>query len=502
MEAENDLLRFAEVTMPNGRFPNDIRQSRYITSAHHRFMADQMMRIESGEAKKVILNLPPRHGKTELCTKRMAAWYSARNPEKDIIIATYNEKFAQDFGKEIRDIIASPRFRQVFPEYYLKTQSNEMISTYAGGKIFFLGRRSSTTGRGGDLIIVDDPTKDDREVRYDTFRDDCWQWFTQTLLTRRHNDKAAIAVTQTRWHEDDIVGRITDKTNPSHSPKFAEGFEVINLPAIAEENDALGREPGEPLWPDRFGLSYLEEMREANSTSFSALYQCDPTPDDGVFFRPEELFEYQKADLPEKLFMYVVSDHAVGTKNMNDPTCIVPFGIDNEGTAWVMPHIVWKRMDAQDQVEEMIEVMKQHQPIFWYAEKGHITKSIGPFLRKRMEEEGVYTPVVEEFPVGDKVQRAQSGRARAAQGKIRFPAWAPWWQKARSELLKFPNGRFDDFVDCVSQIGSKVGMNTGPGKAKPKSRHDPGTFGYMLEEFRRQDRERAANQDRAGWGAH
>ena len=447
LEAEDNLLRFAEVTMPAPRFPNDIHKSKYIAGNHHRLMADIMMDVERGDRKKVIVNTAPRHGKTELCTKRFAAWYSARNPDKDIIVATYNEKFAQDFGKEVREIIASPRFRQIFPEYYLKSQSNETVTNYAGGKMFFLGRRSSTTGRGGDLIIVDDPTKDDREVRYDGFRKDCWEWFTQTLLTRRHNDKAAIVLSQTRWHEDDIVGRITDKTNPAFSERFASGFEIINLPAIAEDNDPLGRKQGEPLWPERFGLEYLEEMREANSTSFAALYQCDPTPDDGVFFRNEELFEYQPGTLPEKLWMYVASDHAVGTDTLNDPTCIVPFGIDEKGTAWVMPQIVWKRMDAMDAVEEMLDVMKLHNPIFWYAEKGHITKSIGPFLKKRMEEEQIYTPIIEDFPVGDKVQRAQSGRARCAQGKIMFPAGAPWWSKAKSELLKFPNARFDDFVD-------------------------------------------------------
>lgn len=499
-DAEEDLIRFAEVTMPDMRYPEDPARTRYLAARHHRMMADLMMRVERGEERKVILNTAPRHGKTELCTKRFAAWYSGRNPHHDIIVATYNEKFAEDFGKDVREIIASQRFRQVFPDYSLKAQSNEMLKTYAGGDIFFLGRRSSTTGRGGNLIIVDDPTKDDKEVKYQSFREDCWQWFTQTLLTRRHDDKAAIVVTQTRWHEDDIVGRITDKTNPAYSKKFSDGFKIVNLPAIAEGDDPLGRKAGEPLWPERFGLPYLEEMREANAAAFAALYQCDPTPDDGVFFRQEEIHEYNLADLPQKLTMYCVSDHAVGTKDVNDPSCMVPFGICDNGDAWVMPQIVWKRMDGQEAVEEMIEIMKTKSPVFWYAEKGHITKSLGPFLNKRMQEEGVYTPIIEEHPVGDKIQRAQSGRARCAQGKIRFPSFAPWWPRAKAELLKFPNGRFDDFVDCVSMIGSKVGYHVGPGKVIQKSKFEPGTFGYMLKEFRDRDYEREAEKAAAGWG--
>lgn len=498
-EAEDHLLPFAQMTMPNMRRPDDVSSSLYLPGKHHFLMAETMEQVERGEKKKVIINTAPRHGKTELCTKRFAAWYSARNPHHDIIIATYNEKFALDFGKEVREIINSLRFKQIFPEYELRSASNDHIRTTQGGNLFFLGRRSATTGRGGDLILVDDPTKDDKEIKYSTFREDCWQWFTQTLLTRRHNDQAKIVISQTRWHEDDIVGRITDKTNPAYSKKFAEGFEIIDLPAIAGDGDPLGRKQGDALWPERFGLKYLEEMREANGTSFSALYQCDPTPEDGVFYSQDELHEYESHELPQNLRMFVVSDHAVATKNINDPSVLVPFGIDENGTAWVMPHIVWRRMDSRETVEEMIEMMRAHSPIFWYAEKGHISKAIGPFLQKRMQETGVYTPIIEEQPIGDKVQRAHSGRARCAQGKIRFPKSAPWWGKAKAELLKFPNGRFDDFVDVVSMIGLKLTTHSSPGTVSVEQRDKPGTFGHLLRQFRDDDHRARVKKARAGW---
>ena len=498
-EAEDHLLRFCEVTMPDARKMHDIHATRYKAGTHHVFMADVMMQVEAGAKKKVIMNLPPRHGKTELCTKRFCAWYSARHPEHDIIVATYNEKFAADFAAEVREIMASVRFRQIFPEYYLTQQSSERLTTYANGKIYFLGRRSSTTGRGGNLILVDDPTKDDKEIRYPAFREDCWQWFTQTLLTRRHNDKAAIVVSQTRWHEDDIVGRISDKTNPAYSKSLAEGFEIINIPAIAEADDPLNRKPGEALWPERFGLTYLEEMRGANPVSFSALYQCDPTPEDGVFYRPEELFEYDLDELPERLTFYVVSDHAVSLKAHNDPSVLCPFGVCANGIAWVMPDLIWRRMDTKETVEEMVEIIRRRKPVFWYAEKGHISKAIGPFLKDRMQQEGVYCPVIEDQPVLDKIQRAQSGRAKSAQGRIRYPRFAPWWPKAKSEMLKFPNGRFDDFVDVISMIGMKIGSQAGPSRVLSKTRHEPGTFGFMLEQFRNQDRDDEARKERAGW---
>lgn len=500
-EAEVDLVRFAEVTMPDERHPEDIALTKYSAGRHHRFMADLMMKVESGEKLKIIINLPPRHGKSELCTRRFAAWYSGLHPDRDIIVATYNEKFAMDFGKDIRNIVQSPRFRQVFPEYHLKSdgKSNEHLTTYKGGDIFFLGRRSATTGRGADLILVDDPTKDDKEVRSTNFREDCWQWFTQTLLTRRHHDRAAIVISQTRWNDDDIVGRITDKTNPSYDQSFAKGFEVINLPAEAEDNDPLGRAPGEALWPERFSLNYLQEMKAVNALSYAALYQCDPTPDEGVFFREEEIHEYESAELPQNLKIFVASDHAVSTAEQNDPSCMVPFGICEQGTAWVLPDILWRKVNSMEAVEEMLSIIAARKPIFWYAERGHISRAIGPFLEKRMQEEGLHCPIIEDHPVGDKMQRAQSGRARSAQGRIRFPKFAPWWPRAKSELLKFPNARHDDFVDVISTIGMKLGTHYSPGRVSKASAPAPGTFGHLLKQFRDEDRRSSAAKARAGW---
>lgn len=498
-EAEENLLRFAEVTMPVEKAMDDPSRSKYIACAHHKFMADLMMKVERGEAKKVIIATAPRHGKSEICTRRFAAWYTGRHPTKDIIIATYNAKFAEDFGAEVREIIRSQRFRQVFPDYELDKWAADHITNKAGGNIYFIGRRSTTTGRGGDLIIVDDPTKDDKEAVSADFREDCWQWFTQTLLTRRHTDRAAVVISQTRWHEDDIIGRLTDPSNPAYSAKLHEGFELFNLPAIAVEDDPMGRKPGEALWPERFNLDYLDEMREANARAFAALYQSDPVPESGVFYQKEGIFEYEAAELPERLTMYCASDHAVATKNINDRTCIIPYGVDDRGDAWILPDVVWERMASDEAVEQVIEVIRWHKPVFWYAEKGQIAKSIGPFIEKRMREEGVYVPFVLEMRTQDKMQYAHSARARCAQGRIRFPRWAPWWPRAKTEMLKFPNARFDDFPDTLSIIGMRMNQNHGPGANLVKKGPKEGTFGWLKEQFKRQDRDAAARAARAGW---
>lgn len=498
-EAKDSLIRFAEVTMPVDKFMDDPSKTKYMAAEHHRLMGELMEEAESTDNKRIIISVPPRHGKSELCTRRFAAWYSGRHPDRDIIVATYGEMFAREFGAEVRDIIKSRRFRQIFPDYKLDKVGSEHLTNTKGGNLYFLGRRSSVTGRGADLIIVDDPTKDDKEASSGDFREDLWQWFTQTLLTRTHTDRASVVLTQTRWHEDDLPGRLTDPSNPVYDEEIAQEWQVFNLRAIAEDDDPMGRKPGEPLWPERFGLPHLNKMRRMNATSFAALFQSDPTPDDGVFFQKEGIFEYDSHELPDRLTKYCASDHAVSTKNHNDRTCLIPYGVDQQGDAWILPDVVWDRIPSDIAVEQMVALIKRHGPTFWYAEKGQLARSIGPFLEARMKQEGIYVPLVLHPIHTDKRQFAQSGRALCAQGRIRFPRWAPWWQRAKAELLKFPNARFDDFVDVVSIIGMRMNQHHGPGANLVKKKPTKGTFAELKEQFRRHDAREAAKAARAGW---
>jgi predicted phage terminase large subunit-like protein len=497
-DAQDRLLPFARFTMPNERFPDDPDKTMRLPGRHFDLMADFMERVERGEVKKGIINVPVRHGKTELCTWRTTAWMTGRNPEWDIIVATYGEEFAKDFATHVKDIINSTRYRQIFPDYYLVKEGAQQLTNNIGKNLFFLGRRSPTTGRGGNAILVDDPIKDDREVTYQAYRDDVWAWFTKTLLTRRHNDDARIVVTSSRWHEDDIIGRITDKTNPAYSKEFAEGWELLNLPALSEgDGDPLGRKAGEALWPERFKASYLKEMRSIDATAFSALYQGDPTPENGIFYQADGIHTYDRGELPEEgLKWFCASDHAVDLKQVSDPSCMGAFAVGQDGTAYVHWDLVWKRINTTDAVEEMLRLIRTYKPLWWYAEKGHISKAIGPFLKKRMEEEGLFCPIVEDPPVSDKMQRSQSARARAAQGKIRFPAFAPWWPRAKLELLKFPNGRHDDFVDFLSIIGMKLQTHVSGNVREKKNAPMPGSWAALKAEFARGDR---AAEGRGGW---
>jgi predicted phage terminase large subunit-like protein len=415
------------------------------------------------------------------------------------MVATYGDVLAKTLRTDIISMIRSPRHRQAFPAHHLVKTGEDELVTSEGGKVYILGRRSPTNGRGGHWLLVDDPIKDDKEASSPVARNDAWQWFTQTLLARRHTDKSPIVMTGTRWNDDDPFGRLLDPTNPAYSARMAKGWEVLNLPAIAEDDDPLGRAPGEALWPERFGLDYLEQMRAANPVAFSALYQGNPTPEEGAFFQKGDIKTYERDELPANLRIFAVSDHGVGTATHNDRTCLMLFGVCPAGTAYVLPDTVWRRMGSQEQVEEMLRLMRDKKPMFWWAERGQISRSIGPFLKKRMDEEQVYCPLLEEAPIGDKVARAQSARARSAQGRVLFPAYAEWWPRALKELLTFPNGKHDDFVDALSMLGLKLQSHV-PGSVPSVKREPPaGSWAAMKKQWNSDDNESRARVARAGW---
>nr|WP_321525804.1 phage terminase large subunit [uncultured Cohaesibacter sp.] len=501
-EAEEDLLRYTCFTMPDAKDPSPNPRTRYLIGRQHEAIAAALHRIEQGRSKRVIINCGPRHGKTELASKRFISWYSGRHPEESLIFGTYNENFAADAGRAVREITQSPEHQIVFPEYSLKdgSSASQRLETMAGGILAFVGRGGTITGRGGHGIVIDDPIKDRKEADSKTIRDQLWTWFTQVIGTRRMTEDAWVMVIQTRWHEDDLVGRLTDPTNPYYDPDEAAQWDVIDLPALALEDDVLGRKPGEALWPERFSRKFLLEQQRLDPRGFQALYQGRPSSGEGAFFHAHHLHEYTPDQLPQNLRYYVASDHAVSTEQARDKTAIIPVGVDDEDNIYVLPDVFWRRAASDQAVEAMLAIMRQRKPLFWWAERGQITKSIGPFLRKRMREERTYTSIIEITPVRDKQSRAQSIQARMSMGKVFFPKSARWWPEARDQLLKFPHGTHDDFVDALAYIGLGLDQQVSANairRAQDTAR--PGSFNQMFASIRADQRTERLARAKRGW---
>ena len=458
--AREELLKFTRLTMPHPEDPDDSERSRYNAVKHHRIIAAALEEVEAGRMLRLIITMPPRAGKTELSSKRFVPWFIGKDPYRNAIFASYNETIAEDVGRKCREIMKSRVYTQVFPGASLKqgSASASRIEAQEGGVASFVGTGGTLTGKGADLLLIDDPVKDRQEADSPAAREKLWTWFTQVAMTRLMDSGSRVVIIMTRWHEDDLVGRLTDPKNEHYNAQEAAGWNILHLPAIAVANDPMGRAVGEPLWPERFSLEFLQAARRLDPRGFSALYQGIPTPEEGDFFKREWLKTYQPHELPKNLRIYAASDHAVSTAQASDSTVLLVAGVDEYGTIWVLPATWWRKAKTDDVVDAMINIMTCNKPIFWWAENGHISKSIGPFLHKRMIEEGAYCAIIEKTPAKDKQTRAQSIQGRMSMGRVRFPGFAPWWGDAMDELLKFPSARHDDFVDALAWMG--IGLST------------------------------------------
>lgn len=486
--AQDSLLDFVQMSMPDPAHPGDVTKSRYEAHKVHRLLIETLEKVERGEILRLVVSVQPRVGKSQLVSKDLPAWALGRDPYRQVIVASYGDDLSKEFGREVRELMKAPFFRQVFPQVDLRrgSQAMDRLQTTAGGIAHFLGIQSGLTGKGADLLIIDDPIKNAEEARSKSTKDRIWQSFSRDAMSRVMGRGGAVVVTMTRWAEDDLVGRLTNPDLGYTTAEDAAQWHVINIPAFAEENDPLGRKPGEVLWEERTSKTFLESFRRLDPAGFAALYMGRPSPPEGNFFRREDIRTYQAHDLPTNLRIYAASDHAVSTEQRRDSTCMGVFGVDQDDNIYFLPDLVWAKIDAEDQAEAMLNLMRDHKPLTWWAEKGHISKAIGPFLRRRMLEEKVYCTISEKTPVKDKQTRAQSIQARMSMGKVFLPAFAPWYADAVEQLLNFPNGAHDDFVDYIAWAG--IGLHTHIKAESPtqqKSEPRTGSLEWILKSSER-----------------
>lgn len=491
--AKDSLLDFVQMSMPDPRHPDDTNRSRYEVHQVHRFLAEKLEQVERGEILRLCISVQPRIGKSQLASKSFPAWLMGRDPYRQIILAGYGDEFVKEFGRDVRNLMLSPFYQQVFPgaELSRNAKAANRQQTTAGGILTFAGLGGQLTGKGADFLLIDDPIKNAEEARSKATKDKLWEGFIRDAMSRLMGKAGAVVITATRWAEDDIIGRLTDPDLGYTTAEDAAQWEVINIPALIEtpqdkEDDPFDRDYGEVLWEERTPRAFLEQFRRLDPGGFAALYQGRPSPPEGNFFRRDDIVPHAYhhfSDLPPNLRYYAASDHAVSTQQNRDSTCAGIAGIDEKGDIWVLPDLIWAQLPADDQVEAMLRLMQEYKPLTWWAEKGHISQSIGPFLRKRMLEEQVYCTISEKTPVKDKQTRAQAIQARMSMGRVHLPAFAPWYSDALEQMLNFPNGAHDDFVDFISWLGIGLAQQVGaPKTVEPPNKEPPsGSLAWILK---------------------
>jgi predicted phage terminase large subunit-like protein len=420
-ESQRSLLAFTEYTNPL-----------YRSAEHHRRICDKLEAVERGDIDRLMIFMPPRHGKSELASKRFPAWCLGRQPTRQIIAASYNSDLANDFGRNVRNIVDEPEFREVFPNVSLATDSYaaNRMNTDHGGAYVAAGVGTAVTGRGAHIALIDDPFKDREEADSERRRDIVWDWYRSTLFTRLMPG-GAIVLIQTRWHEDDLAGRLLE-TEP-------EQWDVLELPALDLQ--------GKALWPEWYDEQALARIKATiGPREWSALYQQRPQPDEGTFFQRSWFKEWEAKPA---LRYYGSSDYAV-TDGDGDYTVHRVWGIDAGGCIYRVDG--WRGQATSDVwIERKLDLIKQYKPLAWFGEGGVIQKAIEPALRRRMLERRVFCRLEWLPSVADKPTRARSFQAMAASGRVYLEPHADL-----SEFLSFPAGKHDDEVDTASLIGRAI----------------------------------------------
>lgn len=403
--------------------------------SHQLHLYAALGRVTQGLCKRLIISMPPRHTKSETVTVRYSAYRLERLPSMRVIIGAYNQRLSNKFSRKVRKIAAAR----------LKLSADckkiDEWETPEGGGLMAVGVGSGVTGHGADLIVVDDPVKSREEAESQTYRERCWDWYTDDLYTRLEPG-GAIIVIQTRWHEDDLTGRLL-----AAAAQGGEEWEVVSLPALAEVNDPLGRAPGEALCPDRYDREALLQMQRAiGARSFSALYQQRPVPEEGGLFKRNWFRVVEREDVPAGLRWARYYDLAASTKQSADYTASAECAFAPDGTLYIRD-VQRARMEWPDAERLIVETMISSPRTLYGVEKAMHGLAAVQQLRRRRD---VVHVAFRGIPVDrDKKSRALAWATRAEEGKVALVRGA-WITEFLAEALTFPFGKHDDQVDAVS----------------------------------------------------
>ena len=453
-QAHDSLLDYATWIRPDYRIGH-----------HHRAIAAKLEAVERGEIDRLFITAPPRHGKSLQASVIFPAWFLGRHPQKQIIAAAYGGELISGFGARLRNLAGSEEHREVFGDRAAlapDVRARDMWLTKAGGVYRAAGVGAGITGFGAHLLLIDDPVKSREDADSPTMREKVWEWWQNDAYTRLMKG-GAVVVIMTRWHEDDLGGRIMEQEGDQ--------WEIVHFPAIDEA--------GQALWAEEYPLDALERIRTSvGPRAWQALYQGSPTPDEGAFFKAEWFQESPKRYTPrdaEKgiIRTYGASDYAVVTGS-GDFTVHAIVGVDSDDNVHVLD--VWRKQAGPDEwTEAMLDLIERWKPISWAEEKGGIQRAAEPYIVKRGNERKIYFSRVQFASVQDKPTRAVSFQGRMASMKVFWPYKAPWFADVQAEMLTFPSGKNDDAVDTFSLIGRMLaGMAIG--KVQTVGKERPGIF--------------------------
>ncbi len=433
----------------------------WILAPHLKLLSEKIIDVAMGRTPRLIVTMPPRHGKSELISRFTPAWYLGTFPDRKVILASYSDQFAASWGRAARDVLEEVG-QQVFnvrvnPEVkggamweLLPPQDRRVLRP---GTMVTAGVGGGITGKGANLMVIDDPVKNAQDAQSQVIRDTQWDWWLSTARTRLQPGAGVILV-MTRWHEDDLAGRFLQSED--------EHWEILNFPAICEVEgpDELGRKKGDALWPAMYPCDVLETTRKVQGNYwFGAMYQQHPAPAEGNLFKKENWRYYDRdvesgiltlhLDNGDRIFdpgygiTFQTVDCAGSSKESSDYTVVSTWCITPEkDLIWL--HMNEVQFESLDIPGFLRREFNQWKPSLIGIER----VGFGLTVIQELLREGL--PVIRLEPNTDKVARCLPAVARTEEHRVIIPSRAAWLDRALGQLHAFPNAANDDIVDTVS----------------------------------------------------
>ena len=467
----SDAIDIGEIDIEDVAFSNyptyvKLQYPQYEFADHHLQIAEKLMEVERGDCRRLIISEPPRHGKTMLVSEFFPPWYLGRNPDRQVIAASYNFDRAGDVGRKVRNQLVDPLHNEIFPDCHISddSQSINRLSTKEGGNYFSVGVGGAMIGRGAHLFLVDDPISGREAANSETARRKLIEWYRGVAYTRLMPGNAIIVV-MTRWHFYDLVGYLLEESIGD--------WDVLELPAIAtSDNDPLGRKTGEALWPSRYPIKELKEIRtEVGTIEWNAQYQQRPLPAEGGMVELDWFERYDsfklivaetairmggKPSIPFGINKIVIScDTAFKESQLNDPTSITVWGIAKDKNYLI--NCINKRLKYPDLVSTVLGTYEHYRrydlgPITTLIEDKGSGQSLIQDLKHSTQ-----IPVIAIPANTNKQTRMSTASPLIQAGKVALPNKASWLVRYETQIAQFPYGKEDDDVDSTSQFLNWVG---------------------------------------------
>ena len=434
----DDLIEFCKSMDPN-----------FKVGHHTRRLGDLLMKMERGEEDRIGVSMPPRHGKSQMVSIYFPAWYLGRNPDKKVLMVSHTGDLAVDVGRKVRNIVDCDAYKEIFPAVTLAPDSKSAgrWNTNMGGEYFACGVGSALAGRGAHFLIVDDPfsEQDVLSGNYEVF-DRVYEWFTYGARTRLM-PQGKVAIVHTRWHPNDLIGKLAKDMARTD---LADQYELFEFPAIFHENT----DNEKALWPEFYDLDALHRTKASMPLfQWNAQYQQNPTAEEGALVKREWWRKWEREDAPSCEYIIMTLDAAAETNNRADFTALLTWGVfsdDNltqSSTNIILLNAINIRVEFPELKEMAMREYKEWEPDSFIVEK----KSNGTPLFQELRRLGI--PVQEFTPhrgTGDKIARINAISDIFRSGMVWYPEGHKWAEAVIEQVAAFPASEHDDMVDCVS----------------------------------------------------